>query len=339
MKLKASSVIWGVLLILLGAIVLAQQLDWIAGWDTSALVVVLSILAVIAFAGYIASGWRNWGLLFPAAGLGGGALVAWLVEESATPDEVAGGLFIIIISVPFWIGFLVDRKRSWWALIPGWSLLAIGLLVSFLDLEDDGLVATLILLAIALPFYVVFVFRRQNWWALIVAVVMTIVAFVPTFAPRLEERGADDLIGAFFMLTVAIVFAILFYFRRSFWWALLTAGVTSTLALVILIDFLGLSEAAADRLIPFVLFGGLAVTFAVLYLRRERYPTQWAVYPAAALSASAVMMAIFGSNAAVVWALVFIALGTVIIAGVANTKRKKALTEPPSGKLLDKTER
>ena len=116
MKIKTSSVVWGVLLILLGAIALAQQLDWFAGWDTLALVVVLSILAVIAFVGYLASGWRNWGLLFPAAGLGGGALVAWLVEESATPDEVAGGLFMIIISIPFWIGFLVDRKRSWWAL-------------------------------------------------------------------------------------------------------------------------------------------------------------------------------------------------------------------------------
>lgn len=237
MKLKTSNLIWGVFLILLGVIALAQQMDWFAGWDTLSPVVVLSILALIAFVGYLASGWRNWGLLFPAAGLGAGALVAWLVEETATPDEVVGGLFMIIISIPFWIGFLVDRKRTWWALIPGWSLLAIGLLVSLVDLEDDRLVGALVLFAIALPFYGVFLFRRQNWWALIVAVVMTIVALVPAFAPRLEERGADDLVGAFFILTVALVFSLIFYFRRSFWWALLTSGVTSTLTLVILIDF------------------------------------------------------------------------------------------------------
>jgi hypothetical protein len=90
MKTKTSSAIWGLLLILSGAIVIGQQLNWFAGWDTRSQVVVLLVLAALAFVGYIASGWNSWVLLFPAAVLSSSALFFGM-KTTDSPNEVAGG--------------------------------------------------------------------------------------------------------------------------------------------------------------------------------------------------------------------------------------------------------
>lgn len=331
MRIKPENLMWGVLLIILGALALAYQAEWIPEWNSMTWVIVLGVLGLISLVGYLLSDWKNWGLLFPAVGLLGGALVIWLVEGAEIAGEEAGGLLLMLISIPFWIGFLVDRQRFWWSLIPGWSTFAVGLLLILVNPDEEAIFGSAILFAIALPFYVVFFARRQHWWALIVAVVMTVLAF----APLLKERSMDDLIGALLMGGIAIAFFIVYRLRPDFWWAILTAGVTATLAITIILDLLNVPETLASRLIGGVIFGGLAITFAFLYYRRERYPTEWAIYPAAGLGAAAFVYAIFGSRSEVVWALLLITFGIIIIAGAVRSKEKEEPAKSPADKTLE----
>ena len=104
MKVKTRDIIWGIFLIVLGAIVLAQQLDWLTVSDTLSLVIVLTILTLVAPVGYIAGAWRNCGFLSPAAGMGGSALAVWLVEEDGKSLDSTGfiwlSFFYICRSVP-----------------------------------------------------------------------------------------------------------------------------------------------------------------------------------------------------------------------------------------------
>jgi hypothetical protein len=324
MKLEKGNFIWGILLILLGAFALAQGSDWFSEWETMAVVGLLALLGAIALAGYIVNGWRRWALLIPAMGLLGSALLLWLVEEANVEGEIAGGLFMTMISVPFWIAFLSERQRNWWALIPGWVLLAIGLVLTLADLNSASMVGALVMLAIALPFYVLFFARSRFWWAIIVAVIMTVLFLIVL----LGDTAAEEFAGAIFMAGVAITFFVIYTKRRNFWWALLTVGIATTLSIVILLDQLDLANEIADRLIPAILFSVPACTLGALYIMRDRYPTDWAIYPAAVLLASAIITAIFGTLSEVVYALLLIMVGVAIIAGAARSREKKPITEP-----------
>jgi hypothetical protein len=68
------------------------------------LVIVLTILTLVALAGYIAGAWKNGGYLSPAAGMGGSALAIWLVEEDGRSLDATGSIwlscFTICRSVP-----------------------------------------------------------------------------------------------------------------------------------------------------------------------------------------------------------------------------------------------
>ena len=96
---------------------------------------------------------------------------------SLTVAAILGGL-----ALPFYIGFALDRKR-WWLLIPAYiltfgtiiittetliahSILGLGGASKFLMAFSSG---AGILFMLALPFFVVYFWSKNNWWALIPA--------------------------------------------------------------------------------------------------------------------------------------------------------------------------
>ena len=64
--------------------------------------------------------------------------------------------------------FVLDRSR-WWALVPAYSLLAIGGMIGLIGagVLDDLLVPAYIMFAVAIPFFVVYARNTRLWWALI----------------------------------------------------------------------------------------------------------------------------------------------------------------------------
>jgi len=96
------------------------------------------------------------------------------------------------------LGFLAWSRRnasSWWALIPGASLLGLGL-TTFIGGDWGG---TVFLASIGLGFLVVYATHRARWWAIIPAGALLSLALV--------TRVGDDLGGTVLFLGLAATFA------------------------------------------------------------------------------------------------------------------------------------
>lgn len=109
---------------------------------------------------------------------------------------VGGGAFLYV--------YYQNRSR-WWALIPGFALLAIG--VSALS----GIAAGGFFLALlGAGFAAVYFSNRQRWWAIIPAGVLLTLALVAWF----DSMGNRDM-GWLFFLGIALTFATLFFLSEG----------------------------------------------------------------------------------------------------------------------------
>jgi len=115
-----------------------------------------------------------------------------------------------------------------------------------------------------------------------------------------------DFQGMIFLGAIAIAFWLVYLMNRSFWWALIPAGVLTTLAIVSVLP---------ERIGPFgtggVFFLGLAFTFLLVALAAG---LRWAYYPAAALGVLGALATVSMSGIAnYVWALALIAVGGYLV--------------------------
>ncbi|HET9224614.1 MAG TPA: hypothetical protein VFO07_19025 [Roseiflexaceae bacterium] len=160
------------------------------------------------------------------------------------------------------VGFLAALARNrayWWAAIPGCALLGIGLLIALDEL-----------------------------------------------APALASNWG----GALFLGMLGLGFWVVYLVRREYWWAIIPGGALFTLALVA-----GLSETMAGDDAGWILFLGLSATFGLVYLlpTTERR-MKWALYPAAALLAMAVLvMTAMGQVANLLWPAALILAGVYLM--------------------------
>lgn len=164
--------LWGGLLILLGALLLAQQYIVITSWVW---VVVLAGAGVVAFALYITYRSELW-LLLTAYILWAIALLVTLVALNVLQDEFIALYVLTAIALPFLFLFLRDQTQ-WWVLVPAYVLVVVGLMVAMIGIGflTDLLIPSYIMFAIAVPFFVVFARNRAHWWALIPAGVLSII--------------------------------------------------------------------------------------------------------------------------------------------------------------------
>ena len=102
---------------------------------------------------------------------------------------------------------------SWWAVIPGCVLAAIGVLILLPDsLEEFG--GAVFLGGIALAFWVVyFSSMHERWWAIIPAGVLTTLAVV-TFLPDMVGGVAT---GSFFFFGLAVTFLLVALLAKMSW--------------------------------------------------------------------------------------------------------------------------
>lgn len=143
-----------------------------------------------------------WGLALIIMG------VLFLAERMGVlPFGLNFGMFLFGVPAALFLLMFVSDRRQWWALIPASALAGLTFVVfnSEAHLMPDEQAASLFLFSMAAPFLLIFVFNRRQWWALIPGGVMTVIAFMPTFA---DSGMSGEFVGGVFFLGLAAVFAL-----------------------------------------------------------------------------------------------------------------------------------
>ena len=144
------------------------------------------------------------------------------------------GIIMAVAGLVF-LSVFASNREHWWALIPGFVLLAVGAIILLDTYAPGGLgeMAGVIMLgAIGLAFLLVYLVNRDNWWAIIPAGVMGTLAVISGLSQVLTgfETG-----GIFFLglgLTFALV-AILPTPEGQMRWAFIPAGILFMIGLLL----------------------------------------------------------------------------------------------------------
>lgn len=146
-----------------------------------------------------------WGLILIAAGV-----LFFLQNLNLIPPagDAVWALLLGIAGGAFLYAYTCDHSQ-WWPLIPGIVLIGLALLIlgdqfvpRFSDLWGGGL----FLGAIGLSFWLVYLFNRDAWWAIIPAGVLTTLAAVTVFDNFIAETDSIFFLGlAFTFLLVALL--------------------------------------------------------------------------------------------------------------------------------------
>ena len=160
--------------------------------------------------------------------------VLLLVE---TVTDLSAWIWIILLAAGGLgaFGFYRSDRADWPMLLTAYVLWAIALLVALITLNilrDEG-VAFYVLLVIALPFLAVYYRDRAQWWALIPAYVLIVVAVM---VGLIGLGVLDDLlVPAYVLFAIALPFFVVYARDRKQWWLLIPGGVLAVVGLSFLI--------------------------------------------------------------------------------------------------------
>ena len=209
MKSKSGrqALVWGGLLILFGVMALVSTLTSLSAWVW---VAILAAAGLGVFAVYLVDR-SDWALLIPAYVLWAIAGLIALITLNVLRDEFVATYVLAAIALPFIVVFLRDRAQ-WWALIPAYVLLAVGLMVGLTEqgILSDLLVPAYVMFAIAIPFLVVYARNPSEWWPLIPAVILAVIGL-----SFLVAEAAVQYVGPVVLLLAGIWILVLQFARRE----------------------------------------------------------------------------------------------------------------------------
>jgi hypothetical protein len=160
----------------------------------------------------------------------------------------------------FWVFF--NDRRQWWALIPGFVLLGVAgtLLLGSLDGAMASWAASVLLGAIGLAFAVIFLIRREHWWAIIPAGTLLTLALVTALSPVLP----GGLGGGLFFFGLAATFGLVSLAPTpagSTQWARIPAGILAVVGVLVTVS--GATGGNLVAPLALMLIGGLLVLRAI----------------------------------------------------------------------------
>ncbi len=177
----------------------------------------------------------------------------------------------------------------------------------------------------ALACFVAYASRRSAWWFLIPGFVLGGLAATAL----LDLAGVPDPIaGSIFLWSVAAAFWAVFLADMRNWWAIIPAGVMTTIGSLPL-----LSERLAGTATGAAFFLGLSITFGILFLLRGRYGrrTAWAIFPALGCLAMAILLGVLGPFE-LAWPVVFLILpGLYLLYNALRPRGPEREPEAPGG--------
>jgi hypothetical protein len=322
MNINRSSLFWGSLLIGFGGFVLARQIGYLDQLPDSAWMWIFALISLAAFVGYFTSGLKKWGWLFPAGVFGGLAVTVGLATSNAVDSAAVASPLFFGLLIPFAAAYLADRTRNWWALIPGGIMLFLAMVTLLVDNVGGEWIGTMFLFLIGLTFFAVFMNDRSRLWALLVAYIM----FVLSIAPAMASFGGDvpAYYGAIFLFAIALPFFIIYFRSADNWWAIIPAGSLTVIALIAAGAIAGWIRGETDGgYANALLMGGLAVTFAVVWLRNAK---AWAKGVTTVLAVLTVASIFFAAYTDLFWPVAFIFAGAYVLF-TAFRPRKELVSE------------
>lgn len=269
MKRFDMRVVFGLLLVGLGGLFLLQNFDIIPS-DLPLLWVGVFALSGIVFLYVFLVAPQQWWPVIPSfALLGLAALIGLpsLLPESA--GEIGAAVFLGMMGLAFLVVFLVTAGREWWALIPGFALVGLALMIglpALLPRLPGEWGAAVFMGMIGLAFLAIFlVTRGHEWWALIPGGATVSVAALIGSAAVLPGEAAVGVM----LLGLALTFALVFLLapreepRR---WALIPGGILAVMGLL----FVTAATRLAGYIAPlaFILGGGYFI-FRALRAQQE----------------------------------------------------------------------
>lgn len=155
--------------------------------------------------------------------------------------------------------FVLDRNTTWWAAIPGMTLLSLGALIfvgeNFPRIADN-IGGAVFMGGLSLGFWLVYAVKRDFWWAIIPGgVLLSIAALIAV--EGVTTGGGSLGVGVMF-LGMALTFLLVYLLVRQprMTWALIPAGVLGVMAIAFLL--------ASDTI--FRIIGPLALVAVGAYL-------------------------------------------------------------------------
>jgi hypothetical protein len=308
MNINKSSLFWGMLLSIGGALALAQQMGYVD--QLSPQMVMYSFLAVslVALVMYALSKWKEWGWLFPAGIFGGLAVTTTMAINNADSAAVGSPLFFGLL-IPFIAASLTDHARNWWALIPGGVMLFLALTTLLVDSAGGEWIGSMFLFLIGLSFLVVYFNNRSRAWALLVAYILGVLSIAPVMSAG--DGNTAAYYGSVFLFAIALPFFVVYFRGADKWWAVIPAGILTTLSVVAALAIAGLiRNAEQGGYANAILMFGLAATFAVIWLRHAK---EWAKVVTIVLALVAVASIFFASYTKAFWPVAVILAGGYLL--------------------------
>jgi len=308
MKARSINLVWGIILILAGGLFLAQNLGYLEELPLNAWVIIFSGLSLLFFATYFINGVKNWGWLFPAFIFAGVALTMSLTNAGVESD-VLGVPVLIGVALPFVVAFALNRQENWWALIPAWVLSMVALMILITDRIASDLIGAFVMLAIGIPFLVVYLVNRKNWWALIPAGVMLLIAAIIL----ISSQASGQFVAPLIMFAISLPFFVVYLRSAQNWWALIPAGVLASVGVTLLLSGFEVFNVENSGIWNGLIWLGIAITFGILWLRRGQHPTGWAIYAAAIALIGSIVAFTLGSGMDLFWPVLLISGGVLVL--------------------------
>ena len=147
--------------------------------------------------------------------------------------EIFWALLFGFIGAIFLAVFFSNRE-NWWALIPGFTLLGLGILAGdLLPPQYEDLSGAIFLGMIGVSFLIIYLTQREQWWAIIPGGVLVSLAGVVVASNVFNGEAA----GGVLFIGIALTFLVL-YFRpvdgTRMDWAIWPAGITGVMGLFLL---------------------------------------------------------------------------------------------------------
>lgn len=199
MSKPSDSVIWGAVLLVIGAGFLLWNLDILASMEATATWVVVALFALLGLA-FIFSYLNKrsaWWRLIPAFTLLAVAAVIFL-SARGVPSTLIAAVLLAGIALAFLVIYISDREERWWALIP-FGAVAVMMLVAMLSTRPDvqpALLGSVLFGGMGLVFYLIYALARERQrfgWALVPAATLGVMglvalaAYLPDALPALAE--------------------------------------------------------------------------------------------------------------------------------------------------------
>jgi hypothetical protein len=260
---------WGTLLIAFGLSALVNTLGFSEWYQ----IPVLVLAGLVAFVFYYRDR-TDWVPLIPVYILLAGAAITAVAMSDLLDEDVLAVVILPIIAIPFFVVYF-RSKKNWWALIPGYVLLLIAVMLLWTEVLgfNDDFFAGILMIGFAIPFLYVYFKDKQRWWALIPAYVFLLLGVLIT----LEEgfHVGDEAIAPGILAGIGLPFLYVYFRNRDNWWALIPAY-----AMLILATMIGLLEfnLLTDFAIPAFIMLAIAVPFLFVYLINNE--NSWALIPA-----------------------------------------------------------